>query len=385
MIRFSRRVVGALVLAALIAGFPAIAAETSRDAKRYQKLAHKANDQIDAARYDKALKIVEGKMAPLAPDGTLHLLFLAAIHAQSGNNDAAFAALEGMIERGGSRADDLLTREDLASLGDDPRFDSLLERMEAEEERWAERYRTLHSDLDPADAESFDSVDALIGAFDGRLEALEGSRTLIGWREYEKSRATILDRKLASLERFIAEAGSEAAEQAALEVVRTAFEYKKSMDFYGGDAELIIEKAERFLDGWPDSESSTEVELKIAVATWRAYSADDREETLSSRAEAATEILERLAGEHPETAEAEKARIWRLRIAFEAADGATTPEIDDLFERVEATIADNDTLAAYAWWHASQPMFQLTGSGRLTVPISTATAGRGTACEARSC
>jgi peroxiredoxin/outer membrane protein assembly factor BamD (BamD/ComL family) len=361
VIRFSRRVAGVLVLAALIVGFPAIAAETSKDAKRYQKLGQKANDHIDAGRYDKALKLVESKMAPLAPEGTLHLLFLAAIHSRSGNYDAAFAALEGMIDRGGSRADDLLTQEDLQPLRDDPRFAALQERMETEEERWGEAYRTLHTELDPAGAESFDSLDSLIGTFDARLDALEASQKLFGWREYVKKRAAILDRKLASLERLIADSEDGAAEQAALETVRAAFEYKKSMDSYGGDAGLIIERAERFLDRWPESEASPEVEFKRAVATWKAYSADDREETLSVRATAAEQILEQLVAEHAGSVEAGKAPIWRLRIAFEAAHGETTPEVGKWFETVDAMVEDDETLAAYAWFHASRPMFQLTG------------------------
>jgi thiol-disulfide isomerase/thioredoxin/outer membrane protein assembly factor BamD (BamD/ComL family) len=361
MIRSTRRIVPTFVLAVVIAGLTAIAAETSKDAKRYKKLANKANDHIVAGRYDKALKLVEAKMAPLAPEGTLHLLFLAAIHTRSGNNDAAFAALEDMIERGGSRVDDLLTQEDLQPLREDPRFDSLLARMETERERWIEEYRTLHHDVDPAGAESFDNLDALIGAFDERVSKLEASERLIGWREYARRRAAILDRKVASLERLIADSDDEAAERAALEAVRTAFEYKKSMDYYGGDAALIVEKAERFLDRWPASEAVAEVRLKLAVATWKAYGAVDRDETLALRAEAAEEILERLVAEHPESAEAGKAPIWSLRIAFEAAGGETTPRVGELYETVRATVEDDETLAAYAWWHAARPMYQLTG------------------------
>ena len=100
-------------------------------------------------------------MAALAPESDSQFYNLACARAKLGDPDAAFAALDRTFANGWTDVDHIRTDEDLASLRDDPRLDDLIERIEAWVENEPERNRTYHDIPEPADAEVFDSAEAI--------------------------------------------------------------------------------------------------------------------------------------------------------------------------------------------------------------------------------
>jgi thiol-disulfide isomerase/thioredoxin len=354
------RCVIALLSLGLLA--PAVAAPP-KEVKRYQKLYRKGAKNMEAGRYEKAVTIWQ-RVEPMAPENPGPAYALARGLAQLGNADAAFEALDRAIARGYAEADAARNDEDLTSLADDARFVDVIERMQANKDRWDEQMSTMHRIVPIAEAEAFDSAQAIIDVFDARVAELDSRMSLLGWRRYTEHHSTILDDKLGALERYLAEhADAPDREQAMLEALQTAVTYKEYWPSWDGDAPLVVAKAERFLENFPESEDRPGVALQRATATWMAYGDDDKQATLAARAAAASELFASLEADHPDTDEARQAVAWQMEIALEVADGHVTAEVTELYDRIKHDLDEDEALAEYAWQHAGRAMFSIEGEG----------------------
>jgi thiol-disulfide isomerase/thioredoxin len=349
------------VALSLTAGTSLAAENLPKEVKQYFKLSRKASSQMQSGRYYKAAKTLE-RIVALAPESDSQFYNLACARARLGDPDAAFAALDRAFANGRSDADYIKTDDDLAALRDDPRFDDLIERIEAWVESEPERNRTFHDIPDPADAEAFDSAGAIAEAFDARLAELDRYAPLTSWELRWDKRVAVLNDKLGALERYLVDhPDTDDREAAQLQTVRTAIELRQGWRYWRGDAPLIIANAERFLDEQPDSEHLAEVELARAVATWKNYGRESAAESLDDRIAAAGPLFEQVAAVYPDTAEGGKAGVWRLAVGYEKTGRDVTPELTALFQEIDATFEDDDELADYAWTEAPEVMFQMEG------------------------
>jgi thiol-disulfide isomerase/thioredoxin len=339
---------------------PAIAAPP-KEVKRYQKLYRKGAKKMEAGRYEKAVTIWE-RLEPMAPENPGPTYALACGLAQLGHAEAGFEALDRAIALGFAEADAARNDEDLTSLRDDARFAGAIERMQANKDRWDERMRTMHRIVPTSEAEVFDSAQAIIDAFNARFAELVSRMSLLGWRRYTERHSTIRDDKLAALERYLAEnAEAQDREQAMLETLHTAVGYKEHWSQWDGDAPLVVAKAERFLQTFPESEDGPGVGLQRAIATWKAFGEHDKQETLAARAAAASVLFASLATDHPEADEVRRAIAWQMEIALEVADGHVTQEVTELYDRIKQDLEEDEELAEYAWQHAGRAMFSIEG------------------------
>ena len=353
-----------VALTVLLAGFVCFASPAearNKTAKKYTKLYFKADAKKEKSRWDGVLRIAK-KMERVAPEATFHLSLLAQANAHLGNRDDAYSALERWVDTGWTNPDGLMDVKKLDPLHGDARFEDLSERAAAMGEAWKEGLRTIHRRLPIEEAEAFDSSEALVQAFEARrMEAFEVS-IITPSTVFSKRINGLHDQEVAAAGRYVADhPDADDADDAALAAVLAAERYKEHWEYIDGDAAIVLDTTESFLKGFPDSDLRPQVELLHATATWRAYAEGEAEETLARRAEQAGALLLALEQGFADAPEATKARIWRLNIATTVSDGEITPEVSDLYGKIEPAFEEDEELEQYAWNTASRAMFQIKG------------------------
>jgi len=357
------RFIFAIVIAMLAVGFciGTTTGASNKTARKYQKLYFKAYTKAEENRWEDVLRLA-AKMEKAGPEGTLHLTFAAQAHAQLGNREDAYAALERMIEPGWTNDEGLEPIEELTPLHDDERFKALSKRAAEMGQAWKKSMRTLHRRLPVAGAEAFESAEQLVQQFETRRTELNASSMLMPNTVYRNRLSELNDREIASAGRYVADhPEAEDADAAALAAVHAAGRYKEYWAYIDGDAEIVFETTTRFIEGFPDSDHRAEVELIRAIGTWKAHGEDEAETTLARRSEEAALLFAALEERFGASPEATKARIWRLSIAMELSDAEVTAEIQELYARVEPAFEEDDELKQYAWREAPRAMFQING------------------------
>ena len=353
-----------ILLCLLLLPVGAATAGQDRDVKQYRKLQKKIGRYQADGKFQKAAKFLQ-KQASVAPEDSGVFYNLACARSLAGDTDAAFEALTTAVERGWMDADHTREDSDLEPLLDDPRMEPLLERMEQSGASWKERSQRLHTTLDPAQAASFDSVDDLIVSFDEEMSRHYKRSVLLDWPSMAETEWNILDRKVASLQRFLADdADSDEADRAGIEILRTALAYNEYRDPWGEhDGGWAYDRASWFLATFPESDHLAEAMLVAGQS--RLMSApvgEDREETadeVAARRREADKHLAALIGEHPGSVPAAKACMWRMRIAYERAGKTITPEVDEHYQAFCTACDDDDDVLDYAWERARGPLFEL--------------------------
>lgn len=357
----SGRSFAALLVLLLLSVSTTVVDARDKTAQRYMKLYFKISAKAEEGRWDDVLKLTR-KMERLAPGADLHLVYAAQANAQLGNRDTALDALERLIEPGWRTTDGLMKIEKIAPLHGDPRFEELSERAARMGEAFKVQLHTLHRRLPFADAEAFESAQALIDRFESITREFNERSILIPGMARQQRRYALLDEEIAAAGRYLQDKPeAEDRDQAALAAVRAANKYRQYDAQMENDASIVFDTAKRFLEGWPDSEHRPEVELVQAIATWKAFGEDDQAETVQRRANEANGLLEALEAGFGESPEATKAKIWRLNIAMELSDANVTPAITDLYGQVEPALSEDEELQRYAWQEAPRAMFQING------------------------
>jgi thiol-disulfide isomerase/thioredoxin len=341
------------------------AAGTPPEVKRYFKLWHKASKQLDRQQYAPALKTLQA-IGAVAPDNPPHYS-IARAHAALGHRDAAFAELRQAVELGGPTADGLRNAEELAVLRDDPRFDESVRAAELDEQAFTERTRTLYRAIDPRTAQAFESAEALAKAFDERGAELQRHQVLIPWRTFYARSIDLQNARIAALERYLTDHADAADRERALnDSVEAVVELREDYEGWGPEAQLVTERAERYLAEFPQGEHAAEVELKRAVAELRAFDNDDsagRAATLGARTARALPLFEAVERAHSSTPQALWAQAWRLRALHEAAGGAITPAQRELYARIQTQLKDaegGEALTDQVWGIARPALFQMS-------------------------
>ncbi len=362
MSRHARRFLALVIVLPVVAFcFGSTTEASDKTARKYQKLYSKTYEKAEEKRWDDVLRLAT-KMEKVAPEATLHEGFLAQAHAQLGNRDDAYAALERMIEPGWTHDKGFELLESLTPLYGDERFEALSRRAAEMGRAWQEWRRTMHVRLPPSEAEVFDSADALTSAFETRRNETQWNSMLIAGPRYLQRLSSLNDREIAAAWRYVDDhPGAEDLDDAGVAAVRAANRYKEYSPFLDGDAAIVLDTADRFLERWPDSEHRPEVELTRAIATWKAHGKDEGDATRVRRSEEALPLFAALEERFGDSPEATKARIWRFGIAMELGDAVVTPEIEDLYGRIEPAFEDDRELEQYAWREAARAMFQING------------------------
>ncbi len=352
----------AIVLLSCLA--TAVFAATPKDVKRYRKLSEQASKAQGDGNYKKLAKLL-GRQAALAPEDSSVHYNLACARALKGDSAGALEALAAAVETGWTDAEHAGQDSDLESLRGLARFDSLLEGMEQNEADWKERTRKLHTELDPASAPAFQSVEDLNESFSTDETEFYALSALYDMDTYYEKQWALHDHKIAALKRYIADhPEADDRDAAGIEVLRTALAYNEYRDPWGmHDGPWAHRQARWFLDTFSDSEHRPEAMLIAGQA--RMMSAPEEGEVEETAADAenrrrqAEGYLGALIAEHSGSTAAAKACMWRMRIAYERSGRRITSEVKEHYEAFCAACGEDDDVLDYAWEKARSPLFEL--------------------------
>ena len=361
MHRFIGRIAAIFLLASLATP---IFAGTPKDVKRYRKLAEQASQARSDGNYKKLVKALERQADLATEDSSVHYN-LACARALKGDSAGALEALAAAVETGWMDAGHAGKDSDLESLRELARFDSLLEAMDQNEADWKARTRKLHTELDPANAPSFESLETLNDSFATDETKFYSMSALYDMDTYYEKQWALHDNKVAALKRYIAD-HPEAVDRddAGIEILRTALAYNEYRDPWGvHDGPWAHRQAQWFLETFTDSEHRPEAMLIAGQARMMSAPEEgDVEETAAAaenRRRQAESYLGTLIAEHGGSSAAAKACMWRMRIAYERSDRRITSEVKEHYEAFCAACGEDDDVLDYAWEKARSPLFEL--------------------------
>lgn len=337
--------------------------------EEFQRLGGLGITHMLSGRFQQAEQVLL-RQHRLSPENPLPLYNLACLHSMAGRPDLALDHLERAVDAGWDRVDETRRDTDLRPLAELPRFAALLARMEENAARWEARRARAHCTLDPAEAPAYGSLAELRREYARRYGEASARRYLLGDRRGIEAAWRVLDEKIAALRRYAREHPDSAdADEAALAVVETLFEYKEDwrFAFWDQDAAEAGEAADRFLETYPESERAPRAALLRARAAWfaRLRPADPDALFTAQDLGRVRSLFERVAEDYPGTAAAGQALAHWLDLEFACAGFM----VEEPARKVYALLLDryegDERVLDYAWEHAREPMFLLEGLSSL--------------------
>ena len=322
--------------------------------RQYEDLRGKAEAASRAGHWQEAKHLWEQAHA-IAPDAFQPMEGLAAVAAQLGQTDDAFAWLHRVYDGRSIDTAHLRTDVHFTSLHDDPRWGSLISKLLAEWEQAKSQSAQPPPDLDSQSAPAFKSYRKLSAVFDRQERDLELDRWRLPPSDYLTEMLAIERQRVLALRRYLAEhpKASDRADAAwnAIEAQIWPRYVQRLSDRWGEFGKQVLEEIHQFLREYPESPHCAQAAIDRAFITFgvRPDGGTNGRPWRDEDILALDQSLADLAREHAGTTKGGLALAWRLVLATDSSTTVSIPELRAMKLQLDRQYGQDRDVEAVMW------------------------------------